>query len=237
MLGTLLNGAAILGGGLAGWLGGRDLPPAWQQRLRVVSAVLIAFVGLRVAWLALPDAGGWLRTCLVALAAAMAGGFVGRLLRLQRAAHGAAKFARERFATAARGGPVTVGEGLRASAALFAVTPLAFAGPVIEGAAGDPTVLAAKALLDGLAAVSLGRVFRGGTALAALPVVAWQGSLVLGLRVLAPALPPPALAALLVTAGWLTAAVALVALDVRKVRWAELLPALVFAPLFGRWWG
>lgn len=237
MLGTLLNGATILVGGLAGWLGGRELPAAWQQRLRVVTAVLIAFVGLRVAWLALPDGGGWLRTGLVTLAAAMIGGLVGGLLRLQRLAQGAAKFARERFTAAARGQPVTVGDGLLASVALFAVTPLAFAGPVIEGAAGDPSVLAAKALLDGLAAVSLGRVLRGGTMLAVLPVVAWQGSLTLALRFLTPELTPPALAALLLTAGWLTAAVALVALDVRKVRWAELLPALVLAPLLGAWWG
>lgn len=237
MLGTLLDGAAILVGGLAGWLGGRELPAAWQQGLRVVTAVLIAFVGLRVAWLALPDDGGWLRTCLVTLVAAMLGGLAGGLLRLQQIAHGAAKFARERFTAAARGGPVSAGEGLRASAALFAVTPLAFAGPVIEGAAGDPSVLAAKALMDGLAAVSLGHVFRGGTALAALPVVAWQGTLVLGLHMLVPLLTPPALAALLLTAGWLTASVALVALDVRKVRWAELLPALALAPVLGAWVG
>lgn len=237
MPGVLLNGVAILAGGLTGWLGGRELPAAWQQRLRVVTAVLIAFVGLRVAWLALPADGGLWRTGLVVLAAAMIGGLLGGLLRLQRVAQGAAKFARERFTAAARGGAVTAGEGLRASAALFIVTPLALSGPVIAGAAGDPSVLVAKALLDGLAAVSLGRVFRGGAALAALPVIAWQGSLVLGLRVLSPALPPPALAALLLTAGWLTAAVALVALDVRRVRWAELLPALILAPLLGAWWG
>lgn len=237
MLGTLLDGAAILVGGLAGWLGGRELPAAWQQRLRVATAVLIAFAGLRVAWLALPDDGRWLRTSLVVLAAAMVGGLVGGRLRLQRLAQGAAKFARERFTAAARGEAVTAGEGLRASAALFAVTPLAFAGPVIEGAAGDPSVLAAKALMDGLAAVSLGRVLRGGAALAALPVVAWQGSLTLALHFLTPALAPPAQAALLLTAGWLTASVALVALDVRRVRWAELLPALVLAPVLGTWVG
>lgn len=237
MPGTLLDGAAILVGGLAGWLSGRELPAAWQNRLRVLTAVVIAFAGLRVAWLALPGDGGWLRFSVVVLAAAVAGGFVGALLRLQKLAQGAARFARDRFTSAARRGPVTTGDGLLASAALFAVTPLAFSGPVIEGAAGDPSVLAAKALLDGLAAVSLGRVFRGGTLLAALPVVAWQGSLTLALRFLAPAFTPPALAALLFTAGWLTAAVALVALDVRKVQWAGLLPALVLAPLFGAWWG
>jgi hypothetical protein len=231
--GTLINAAAVLLGALAGWLGGRDLPPAWQRRLGVLTAVGVAGAGLATAWLAAPR-GAVARTLLAVAAALVLGGLLGRLLRLQQAAAGAVRFARGRFLAAAKGEAVPAGEAFRACTALLAVTPLAFLGPVTEGAGAGPLVLAVKAVMDGLAAVSFGRLFRAPALLAVLPLAALQGTLALGVAGLRPWLAAPGAApALLVTAGLLTAAVALVALDVRKIRWAELLPAVPLAAVFG----
>jgi hypothetical protein len=235
--GTLLNAAAVLLGALAGWLGGRDLPPAWQRRLGVVVGAWIALAGLATAWQALPR-GAAVRTLGIALAALVLGGLAGRLLRLQAGATRAIRFARERFVAAAKGEKVPAGEAFRACTALLALTPLAFLGPVAEGAGAGPLVLAVKAAMDGLAAVSFGRLFRAPAVLAVLPMAALQGTLALGTAGLRPWLAAPAAApALLVTTGLLVAAVALVALDVRKIRWAELLPAVPLAALLAAGWG
>jgi uncharacterized membrane protein YqgA involved in biofilm formation len=75
--------------------------------------------------------------------------------------------------------------------------------------------------------------------LAALPVLAFQGSITLGCTQLAQKFPQDAAILLSVNcvAGMLVFAVALVILQLKKIELADYLPSLLFAPLLTRFLG
>ena len=110
-------------------------------------------------------------------------------------------------------------------------------GAVLEGTGGHWHTLAIKAVMDGLAAMSFVRVFGGGALLAAVPVMAWQGTITLLARSSQPWLEGAGrLDALTGTAGLLVFCLALLAMQVKKVDVADYLPSLLIAPWLVTWW-
>jgi uncharacterized membrane protein YqgA involved in biofilm formation len=100
--------------------------------------------------------------------------------------------------------------------------------------------LGAKALIDGLATMAFVGMFGWGAILAVIPVVAYQGTITIAARLLAPFLLDPANAALLnamnATGGLLVFSIALLILELKKIEVADYLPSLAFAPLITWWW-
>ena len=79
-------------------------------------------------------------------------------------------------------------------------------------------------------------MFGVGSLLAAVPVLAYQGTITLCAGALQPLLGPPLMDAVRVTGGLLVFTIVVVILDIRKVPLANYLPALVYAPLLTKWW-
>lgn len=236
MFGSLVNAGTIVGGGLLG-LGLKREPSARQQLfLKSLLAFLATFLGFRLVWLALGGSPGAVLLQLASLILALVlGNLLGRTLGLQGALNRLGRHARtclERTDDPARR---RAGDGLVTGAILFAATPLAVLGALQEGLRGDPIPLLLKAVLDAMAAFSLVRVLGSGIVLAAIPTLAFQGTLTLLSRAAVHALPNPALHGFSAMTGLLLATVSLVILDVRKVPLADYLPALVLAPLFWIW--
>ena len=178
----------------------------------------------------------------IALLALSLGSFTGWLLGLQRGMNWFGRLARDRFAKASADGAATgavdPSEGFITCALLFCVGPMAILGALQDGIDGQWRTLALKGVMDGLATMGFVATFGWSPLLAAIPVLAYQGTLTLAARSLEPLLRDPALKdSLNVTGGLVVATIALVVLDLRKVPLANYLPALVYAPLLTRWWG
>lgn len=246
MIGTFINVGGILLGGLLGLTVGRHLSARGQQRLRMLLVLLTVYAGFSLIWqsLHLPvgHAAGQLGIALLSL---MLGSLLGNLLGLQRLTNQAGKWARERFAAAAKGNSAPTGQaaadrgtdGFLTCALLFCIGPMAIVGAVQDGLNGDWRILAVKGLLDGLATMGFVATFGWTPLLAALPVFVYQGLLTLGAHALAPVITEPEMKdSLGLTGGFIVATVSLVILDLRKVPLANYLPALVIAPLLTRWW-
>ncbi|HMJ66587.1 MAG TPA: DUF554 family protein, partial [Candidatus Binatia bacterium] len=76
-----------------------------------------------------------------------------------------------------------------------------------------------------------------GVILAAVPVVAYQGTITLSARLLAHVLEDRALMdSVNATGGMLVFCLALIILEIRKVEVADYLPSLLVAPLLTWWW-
>jgi uncharacterized membrane protein YqgA involved in biofilm formation len=239
-VGTLVNAGAILAGaGLGLGLRG-ELSARHQFVLKTVLGVLVVLAGFRLVWMGLGGTLGRVAMQVVlALVSLVLGNLVGKLLGLQKGSNRLGRYARERFAEAGRGGAgkSVAGDGLMTCAILFCVAPMAILGALVEGARGDPTVLCIKAAMDGMAAFAFARVFGPAVAVSALPVLAWQGTITLGVRALGPMVGLAAVwDGVTVVAGLLVATTSLVILEVKRVPLADYLPSLLVGALLWGWW-
>jgi uncharacterized protein len=255
VLGTLLNAAAIMVGALAGSLLGDRLPTRVRTGSTDVVGLFVLVLGLSDALRTfspeLREAVGP-TAVLVVLGALVLGGIVGELVDIEARLGWIGERLRDRVLGAEDAGvapepsgpdrdvlehPVVVTdprhrfvEGFVLTTMIVCVGPLAIIGSLQDGLTGDIQLLAVKAVLDGSIALAFASVLGLGVAFAALPLLALQGTITLGAAAIAPALSDPMLLALTATGGVLVAGLGLRLLEIRAVRVANLLPALVLAP-------
>lgn len=226
-------------GGVVGLVRRKPLSPATESFCRVALGVFTVFYGLRLTCLSLD----WsfpriLKQLLVAVLAMMLGKVTGRLLGLQRMSNRLGQTAREHIVAATPGDPRRLSNGFKTCAALLCAAPLGILGSIQDGVSGYFYPLGVKAAMDGLATMGFVKVFGWGVMIAALPVLAVQGTITL---VCAEYLKPFLEAHGLVDSvnavgGLLVFCVALVILGLKKIELANYLPSLAFAPLLTWVW-
>lgn len=210
-----------------------SLPPHWQRRLQGLLGVLTLALGFHTIWLACSSASSNVALVLAVTAVSVVAGRVtGAALGLQTRLNGPGQFAgRVLNPGSGPAGNPAPGEVFRAATVVFCATPLALLGVVQAAWGGDERLLFLKAAVDGLATLALVRTVGGWVVAGALPVLALQGSLWLGLKALAPHVHPfDGGVCGWAVSGFLLLPVALVMLQVVRVRLADYLPALVWAP-------
>ena len=238
--GTLLNVATVLVGSGIGVLLGHRLP----QRTRDVVTDGLGLVTLLVAALSaaavldrkLVDAVGADAPVLVVLGSVLLGGIVGSLLRIEDRLEGVGGAIRSRLpARATAGGGAEERhrfiEGFVTASLVFCVGPLTVLGSLDDGLGRGIDKLALKATLDGFASIAFAASLGWGVAASALAVLVVQGSLTVLGALLGDLLPAAHLSALTATGGLLLVGVSMRLLRIRPVPVADLLPALVVAPL------
>jgi uncharacterized membrane protein YqgA involved in biofilm formation len=237
-IGAFLNAVGILLGGLFGLARREPLSARAQIFFRNALGAFTVFFALRLVWLSV---NGTFLSCLkqlgLAVLAVILGFGVGKLLGLQKLSNRLGQYASRLLSSADTGSPRKAADGLCACTILFWAAPLGLLGAVADGLSGYFYLLAAKAVMDGLAMASFVKMFRWPAALSALPVFALLGFITLTCQLYAlPFLKSHQLVDSVNAAAGLTAcAVALVIFEVRKVELANYLPALAVAPLLA-WW-
>lgn len=234
MTGTALNVAGILVGGVAGLARRKPFSPTQESYLKAALGAFTVFYGLRLAWMSLNGSFPQiLKQLLVAVVALMLGRIAGRLLRLQKMSNRLGRAARDRIAAAKPNDPRRASEGFKTCASLYCAAPLAILGSVQDGLSGYYYPLAVKGVMDGLATMGFTRLFGWGVMLAALPVLAFQGTLtLLCWQFLKPVFEARGLIdSINLTGGLLVFCVALVILELKRIELADYLPSLLFAAL------
>ena len=232
-LGTSINVFSILIGAGIGVALGHRLPANISRTLTdALGLVVLVIGGLNLIALtdtsfvaAVSSAG----TLLVVLASLVLGSVLGSMLRIeQRLSH----FGTWLQLKASRGGDKEKFiEGFVNASLLFTIGPMAVLGALQDGLGQGFDVLALKSTLDGLTSVAFAAALGWGVAFAAIPVGIWQGLLTL-LAASAGALMSDALvASITATGGVLLLGTGLRVLQIRMVSVADMLPALVLAPL------
>ena len=117
---------------------------------------------------------------------------------------------------------------------MFCVGPLTILGSIENGLTGEIRLLAVKSLLDGVAAIAFAAALGWGVALSAITVLVVQGAIAGGAFLLRDVMDERTILVVTAAGGVILLGVALRLLDLRQVRVASFLPALVLAPLFLR---
>lgn len=241
MIGTILNAAGILTGGIVGLARHKPLAATTESYFKVVLGAFTVFYGLRLTWVSI--SGSFyevLKQLLIALLALSLGKLAGRALHLQKLSNRLGQKARERINTTRPDDPERFSKGFRTCAALFCAAPLGILGSVQEGVTLSEYFypLLIKAVMDGLATAGFVSLFGRGVLLSALPVLAFQGTItLLTARVLEPILSLHNLInSVNAVGGLLVFCVALVMLGLKRIELADYLPSLIVAPLITLWW-
>lgn len=238
MTGTIINTAAILLGGFIGLKVARQFSVQTQTRIKLALAAFTLYAAGRMIW---DGIGGSFGTVLKQLGIGMLslvlGNAIGMALRLQTGLNKLGHYAKERIAKASPADDNRFSDGFATCSLLFCVGPMAILGSLEDGASGNFDLLAAKSVMDGLGAMGFAATFGPGVLLAALPVLAYQGTLTLLAHALADHLRDPVLlGSIRVTGGLVVMCIVVVILELRKVPLANYLPSLFVAPLLTHWW-
>jgi hypothetical protein len=218
--GTLLNAATVLLGGVLGTALGDRLPES--VRTNVVRGVGLFVVALGLKF-TLDTSNP-----LYLLGSILVGGIVGTLLALDLRLGNLGLRLQRRFA---RGRPSTVAEAFVTAAIVFCVGPLTFLGSIQNGLTHDSSVLAVKSLLDGFTSVALAATLGWGVLLTIPLILVYQGGLALGASLFAGLLSELQLHEMNAVGGLLLMGVGLKLLNVRDVKVADFLPAILVAPI------
>jgi uncharacterized membrane protein YqgA involved in biofilm formation len=228
VIGTFINVGAVLAGTAAGTLLGSRFPERVRETvlhaLGLVTLMVAISQGLAAFRPPLTDLTRG--AVLIVLGSVLVGGIVGELLGIERALDRAGDALKGRFGR----GQARFTEGFVIATLVFCVGPLAILGSIQDGLRGDFQLLAVKSLLDGFAALAFASALGWGVGFSAISVLVYQGVLTLSASAVAGAFSPAMIAAMSATGGVLILGIALRLLDLRQVRIANLLPALVLAP-------
>ena len=164
---------------------------------------------------------------LVPLVGVIAGLVIGELLDIDGALKRFGDGLEHRFSK----GESPVSRAFVTTSLLFCVGPLTILGSLEDGLSGDYSLLALKSALDFVAALSFASVLGWGVLLSAGTVLVVQGTLTLSAGLLEGLVTEPMIQATTATGGVLILGLGLILLELKEVRVANMLPALLVAPL------
>ena len=232
-MGTLINVLAIVIGSAIGVLLGNRLPEKMSRTLTDAMGLIVLVIGaLNLADLgdeAFANATGVFPTILVVLAALLLGGVTGSLLKIEERLEQFGVWLQAK--TKGKGDKDQFIQGFVNAALLFTIGPMAILGALQDGLGQGFDILALKSTLDGFTSVAFSATMGWGVAFSAIPVGLWQGLLTILSASVGEVLSQAAVASITATGGILLLGTGLRVLQIRMVSVADLLPALIFAPV------
>jgi uncharacterized protein len=231
--GTLINVATVVAGGALGTLLGNKLPEKMRQTVLQALGLMTLIVGVSMAITT--------RNILVPLFSMLIGGILGEALAIEDALERLGAWVDARFSRAlttrrdAAGG-LSLAAGFITASLVFCVGPMTVLGSIQDGLMGDYTLLSIKSLMDGFAAMALAASLGVGVVLSAGTILGYQGGLSLVAFAFGAALggvtrQTPWVVEMTATGGVVILSIAFMLLDIKRIRAANLLPAIVIAPL------
>jgi uncharacterized membrane protein YqgA involved in biofilm formation len=233
VIGTIINVATIVTGGVVGLTVGKEFAHKTEFRIKMILGVLTIYLGLKTTWQSINGSfGSVLKQLAIVFAALIIGNIIGKLLRLQKGLNKLGEYAKNVFQQHDPAKPKSFGEGFVTCTILFCVGPMAILGALEDGLTGKVQTLAIKSVMDGFATMAFVKTFGIGPIFAAIPVLAYQGTITLAAKSLEPILTNHMLlGSINATGGLLILCISVVILDIQKVPLADYLPSLVVAPL------
>ena len=237
-LGTLVNISTIVAGAAIGVVIGHKLP---ERTHRVVTdglaLIVLVMGGMNLASLADTEyvaAVGGTATFLIVVGSVIIGSIVGSLIGIEKAIGKFGDFIHSRVSKGSKGtsaGRERFIQGFVDASLIFAIGPMAILGAFADGMGQGADQLFLKATLDGFGSIVFATALGWGVAFSAIPVGIWQGILTILAFALGSVLPGSHIAAITATGGMLLLGVGIRVLGVKAISVADMLPALIVAPI------
>lgn len=228
-LGTIINTAAIILGGIFGKLFGHWLKERHQDTLTKtcgVSVMFMSIAGAMEGMLTIQD-GGLVsgQTLLVVLSLAL-GALIGEIINFEGYFERFGEWLKIKSGSAKDKGFVNA---FVTASFTVSIGAMAIVGAIRDGIFGDSSILVTKSILDFVIVLVMTGSMGKGCAFSAIPVLILEGGMTLMARFIQPIMTDAAMANLSLVGSILIFCVGLNLVFGRKIRVANLLPALVLA--------
>ena len=232
-LGTIMNVAAIIGGGVMGLLFGKFLKEQWQTSVTRVAGVCTLFIGmsgtLAKVFTVSPEgvltAGG----TMMMIVSMVLGTLIGEIADIEGKFESFGLFLRNRTGNA--GDSRFINAFVTASLTVC-IGAMAIVGAIQDGIYGDYSILATKGVLDFIIIAVMASAMGKGAVFSAVPVGLWQGTVTILARLLEPLMTEAALDNISLVGNIMIFCVGINLLFPKTLRVANMLPGLVIAASF-----
>lgn len=228
-LGTIINVALIIAGGIIGMVGGRIFTPKVQDTLTKATGVSVLFVGLSGAlenMLTIEDGALVSGGSMMIVGSFAAGSLIGELIDLDRRFEDLGEWLKHASGNEGDNAFVT---GFVTASLTVCIGAMAIVGAIQDGISGDWSTLALKGALDCLIVCVMTASMGRGCIFSALPVGIFQGAITLLARLIQPIMTTAALANLSLVGSILIFCVGVNLIWERTFKPANMLPAVVVA--------
>ena len=228
-LGTIINTGAILAGGVLGALFGRFLSDSAQDTLTKVcgvSTLFIAVTGALEQMLTVVDGKIVSGGSMLIIGCLAIGAVIGELLDIEGGFERFGQWLKIKSGNAKDKGFVNA---FVTASLTVCIGAMAIVGSIQDGILGDYSILATKAILDLIIIMVMSCSLGKGAVFSAIPVAVFQGSITALAGLLRPVMTEAALANLSLVGNVLIFCVGINLVWGKKVKVANLLPAIVVA--------
>lgn len=215
MQGTLINAGAIIVGSIVGLIIHSKLPER-------ITTITFQGIGLFTIVLGVSMA---MKTSnfLIMIISIVSGSVIGEFLDLENAI---VRFS-EWIKSKTKFGDDKFSEGFITSSLLFCMGSMAILGAIEEGLGGNPNLLLAKSVLDGVASIVLAASLGIGVIFSAVPLLLYQGGITLFAGSLQHFLTDTIINELTAVGGLLLIGLGISLLEIKKLKIMNMLPSLL----------
>lgn len=222
MIGVMANVIAVLAGSAIGLVFKRGIPK------KVADAIMLG-IGLCTMYIGIAGAIKG-QNQLVAIISMVLGAAAGTLLDIDHGLTALADRVEARFRKP-DGTGASLAEGFVTASLLFCIGAMTIVGSLNAGLTGDNQMLYTKSVLDFISSIMLSASLGVGVMCSALFVLVFQGGIALLAGFLAPVLSEAAILEMTCVGSLLITALSLNLLGIAKIKVANYLPAIFFAPV------
>ena len=230
-LGTLINGLAVIAGGLLGLVFRRGLPQRFQDTLMQalgLSSIFIGISGSLEKMLQIQNGFVSVQGTLLAVLSLAAGALLGEWINLERRFEQLGLWLKKKTGSEKDSRFM---QGFLTASLTICIGAMAIVGALQDGLSADPSLLITKAVLDCLIIMIFTSAFGKGAVFSVIPLVFFQGSITILAQFIAPLLTAPMFDNLSMIGSMLIFCVGINLMFYTKIRVANLLPALLIAIL------
>jgi len=216
IIGTLINVAAVIVGGIVGIIFRSRLPERITKTFFQAIGLFTLFLGFSMS----------LKTNnpLLLVFSLILGALVGTMLKLQDRTENLGNQIQKKLKL--KGGQFS--EGMVTAFLMFCMGSMTILGAIEEGLGNEPNLLLIKSLMDGFSSVALVAALGVGVIFSVIPLLIYQGGLTLLASWLGESLSEIMIDELTATGGILLIGLGITILGIKKIEVLNLIPALLF---------
>ncbi|SET01094.1 DUF554 domain-containing protein [Anaerobranca gottschalkii] len=220
-MGNLVNGFAIIIGGIIGTLFGKLIPKRVEETVIYGIGLAVLVIGIQSMVV--------ITNILHVIIAITLGAIVGETINLDDKFNQGAKWCEKQINRVVKG---DIASGLIYASLIYCVGPMAILGAIEMALFNDSSTLIAKAALDGITSVAFSSILGIGVAISGIVVFIYQGIIYLMAKILGDFATGEMINAIKGLGGILIFAIGLNITNITKIKVANLLPAFFFIILF-----
>ena len=221
MIGVIVNVITVILGSCIGLLFKKGIPERVGKSVMSGLGACVLYIGISGSLVG--------ENVLILIASVVLGAIAGTLLNIDGGINKLAAWVENKFKREDKS--VSVAEGFVSATLLFCVGSMTVTGSIQAGITGDSSVLITKAMLDLVSSMLLASTLGIGVLLSSVAVFLIQGTLVLLSGLLSPLLSTCAINEMTCAGSILIIMIGTNLLGITKLKVADYLPAILFAPI------